>query len=284
MQPHESHPMSETGPDAATKVARNLTAIGLLAGALETQAVHQANHPDMPGGDALACLADVASPEAWEHTYETAETLGRDTGYIDDHDDWEPPLQTLLFWSEQWRAETGYLVDLRPTIGSETKFIRWALDWAWDHEPHFDDFAADIHQVRLRLENIVHAGHRPERSRVVCDRCEDPPRLVKVYGSTDLDDTWRCPTCRHRFDGDAYLRAQAAQLRGQGAERWVPLGYALDTLRTLGRPERTIRQWILDETIPVVVRTDHGPREVWWPDLWRLHLATPLRHRGAGVA
>ena len=272
---------TEVTTDAVTKVARNLSAIENMTAALLTQAVHKANDSFIPGGDAMVSLAAVASPEAWENVYEAGEAHGLNVAHVEDEDDtWEPPLQTLLFWSEQWRTEHGYLNDLQPTISSEAKFIRWCLNWAWENELHWDDFARDIHRARLGLENTLYDGRRAERSRVVCDRCEDPPRLIKVYGDDEVGDRWKCHRCKHRFDKDDFDRAHAKQLRSQGAERWVTLADALSTLRAQGRPERTVRQWILDDLADVRT-SDRGIREVWWPDLWRLHLATASRKRSA---
>lgn len=289
--------MNEMAPeaDALTKVARNLTAIEDMTNALLTQAVHKANDKLMPGGTAMVALASVASPEAWEHIFEAAEGRGHDTSHIEDEDDtWEPPLQTLLFWSEQWRDTHGYMLDGRPTIASETNFIRWCLNWAWDNEPRFLDFAHDMHQARLRLENVLYAGTRAERSRVVCSECEKAPRLVKVYATPEdklpaeedihwwhLTDHHKCPNkeCRTRFDDSAFRRAHAKQLRSQGAERFVSLRDAVGTLRAQGRPERTIRKWF--EDCQVEAWCDTATREVWvwWPDLWRLHLSTATRRR-----
>lgn len=276
--------MSETRPaiDPVTKVARNLSAIEDMTAQLLTQAVHKANDREMPGGDAMVALASVASPEAWEHIFEAAEAGERDTSYADDQDDaWEPPLQTLLFWSEQWRAEHGYELDRRPTIASEAGFIRWALNWAWENEPHFDDFAKDIHRARLRLEDVLYDGRRAERSRVVCDRCERAPRLVKVYGDTEHEDRWKCPACKHRFDVGEFNDAHARQLRSQGAARYVPWRDALATLRTQGRPERTVRQWVIDGEVDGFCDLRTRALWVWWPDLWRLHVATPTRRRAS---
>lgn len=274
--------MTETThePDAVTKVARNLSAIEDMTAALLTQAVHKANDRMMPGGAAMVSLASVANQEAWEHIFEAAEHNGRDVTHVEEEDDtWEPPLQTLCFWSEQWRKEHGYELDQRPTIASEANFIRWCLNWAWDNEPHFEDFARDVHRARMRLENVLYDGRRAERTRVVCDRCEPGPRLLKVYGDTEADDRWKCPACKHRFDLDDFGRAHAAQLRSQGAERFVNLRDAIGTLKAQGRPERTIRKWF--EECQVEAWCDPVTREVrvWWPDLWRLHCATQTRKR-----
>src|SRR5690606_31708046 len=167
--------------------------------------------------------------------------------HVADEDDHEPPLQTLLYWSERWRAEAGYELE-RPTMRTEANFPRGRLDWAWDHEQAFDEFARDVNRARVRLENILHAGKRPERSRIVCDRCDEAPRLLVLRGVADdgSDDQWKCPACKTRFTSDDASRAHAAMLRSEGAERWVPQADAIATLKAQGRPERTIRAWLAD--------------------------------------
>jgi hypothetical protein len=114
--------MSEyDAPDAVTKVARDLTEILSLAADLETQAVHKACDPLMPGGLSMVALGGVASPMAWEFVYEAAEALQRPTEHVaDEDDDWEPPLQSLLFWSEALRVEHNRESDRRPTIASRS--------------------------------------------------------------------------------------------------------------------------------------------------------------------
>jgi hypothetical protein len=114
----------------------------------------------MPGGLATVALAPVASLEAWEHQYETLEALGRGEHVADEDDTWEPPLATLLYWSEQFRVIHNRESDRRPTITTEAGFIRGCLNWATDHEPRFTAFAQDIHRARTRLEDLVHAGRR----------------------------------------------------------------------------------------------------------------------------
>ena len=125
---------------------------------LRDMIAYDANDREIPGGDALAARAHVASPEAWENVYEAAEARGLDVSHVQDEDEGDaPPLQTLLFWSEQWRDEHGYILDGRPTIASEVNFIRWCLPWAWDNEPHFGDLADDVRSVVTKLEAILAA-------------------------------------------------------------------------------------------------------------------------------
>lgn len=217
-------------PDAVTKVARNLTAIERLIVDLAEQAIHDANDRDIPGGDALAARAHVASPEAWENVYEAAEARGADVSHVQDEDDHDaPPLQTLLFWSEQFRTEHGYILDGRPTIASEVNFLRWSLPWAWDNEPHFDDMAADVRGVVAKLEAILAAGKRNLRG-VQCFDCGtdlirqswDPrnihhcdghdgvcliPHSVCPHDRGGLRDEWKCPGCDRAYSLEDYARA-----------------------------------------------------------------------------
>ncbi len=152
-----------TSPDVTetTKVAQDLTAIRELDKLLADQAAHKAGDPEMPGGQAMVMLAPVASPEAHEHRVDTAERLGTSLQHLSDEDPeshWTP-LQTILFWSESLRMTHGNTTDMRPTIGTETAYLRQKLNWLWEHEPHWRDFARDIAQARTRLENTLHAGY-----------------------------------------------------------------------------------------------------------------------------
>lgn len=275
--------------DAVTKVARDLREIEDLSALLLTQAVHKANDREMPGGQAMVALGNVANQEAWSNLVDTALRLAYDNGdeppELDDEDDWEPPLQTLCFWTEQLRREHGNEYDLQPTIASEVNYLRYMLNWLWDNEPHWGDFARDIRKARVRLENVLYAGRRAERTRVPCnaDDCERKPRLIKTRGEAidGSQDRHKCPACKKRYDDDDFNRAYAEQLRSQGAERFVSLPDAVGTLRALGRSERTIRKWF--EKCEVNAYCDPVTHAVWvwWPDIWRLHNATTTRKRVA---
>jgi hypothetical protein len=289
--------MTETASTetAVTKVARDLTEIETLCALLNGQAVHKANDGLMPGGKAMVALGAVANLEAWENMVEGAEAWNSanpelppiDLSHIEDEDDtWEPPLQTLCFWSEQWRRANDADWDHIPTIGTEANFIRYLLGWAWDNEPHWDDFVRDIRRARLRLEDVLHAGRRDERTRVTCTAadCERKPRLIKVYSDNPERDHHKCPACKHRYEAEDFRRAFAKQLRSDGAEKFVRLVDALATLKAQGRAERTIRKWF--EECLVEGWCDAVTHEVWvwWPDLWRLHLTTATRNRSQGAA
>jgi hypothetical protein len=181
-------------------------------------------------------------------------------------DDSWPAFQLLEFWSEQWRAEHGAEYGQRPTIASEANFLRHSLNWAWDHEVHWDDFAADIRRARLRLEDIVYAGRRVERTRIVCDKCEAAPRLIKIRTDdpTGEADYHKCPGCKHRFTTEEFQRANAKMLYSEGADRYVSQTEAVATLVSQGRGLRTVRRWLAPPVVeePVVARREHGAEGV----------------------
>lgn len=270
----------QAGP--VVKVARDLRAIEDMIGRLEARALDLANSALMPGGEAMVNLAGLADMATWMRRDELADG---DLAAYEDPDDLWSPFQMLDFWSGSWRAELGQDYDdpnWRPTLATEAAFLRNpdVLAWAWDNEMHWDDFAADVSKARGKLEGVLLEGERPERIRVVCPDCESGRRLIIRYGATEAEDTWKCPACKHHFDADDVQRAYAKQLRSAGAARWVSLPDAIDVLRREGGwRAATIREWARGED----VETEHrgGTRLVWWPDIWRAHLAHRRRREAA---
>ncbi len=217
------------------EVSRDLTEIVNLCDELLAEAINKAADPLMPGGLALVALADVASLQEWSDLLEAAELRHQadpenwPAPVVDDDDEWEPPLQTLLFWTEAWRETHGYPLERRPTVTSEARFVRWALDWAWDNEPHFDDFAEDVRKAKSRLEDLLHEGLR-SRHGVPCFDCNvdlvrpsRPPRNVRwceghegvctwphrfcAHDRGGLADEWKCPRCDRHYGVEDYVRA-----------------------------------------------------------------------------
>jgi hypothetical protein len=198
-------PETQAGP--VVKVARDLTEIIAMYATLPDQAEAHGDNPDMPGGRAMVALGNVANVEAWENMQQASERYGRAYTSVTDEDPDESwsAFQLLEFWSEQWRAEHGAEYGQRPTIASEANFIRHSLQWAWDHELHWDEFAADMNRARVVLENVLYAGKRQEQTRVVCDRptCERPegerkPQLIRIYGRRYVNE-WECVACTARI-------------------------------------------------------------------------------------
>lgn len=247
-------------------VAQALRAIENSYEAFMVQAIHHAGDRLMPGGEAMVARASVASLDEWSEQVAAAEmhhfatcprldhTRCRFAEHVSDEDDQEPPLQTLLFWSEQWRAEAGYELGRRPTIATEANFIRGNLDWAWSNLVEWDDFAADIERARVRVENLLMAGIRSERG-VPClyDECRGKRLVRKLEPCRDEDGNkswrltkWHCPSCRRSWDDDRYAAmvtaaAEAAKVEEIDGDIWCTVDYAA---RRVGRPEATIRSWL----------------------------------------
>jgi len=280
-----------------TKVSRDLAEIIDLEQRLLAQAVNTAgavvDGHSLPGGNAMVSLAPVGDLAVWSGRIARAErdwiaaeqragrTVVGPEGQVvaidetrrpdwgaDEDDSWEPALQTLRFWSDHYRKVLGMQYDLIPTITTEAKFLRHdtVLPWIVAHEPNVEHFAQDINRARRRLENVVHAGSRAERTRVVCNHCEKQPQLIKIYGKDPKLDRWKCPHCKHRYDGDALRRAHAQQLRHESAAKYLPWDEARATLISQGRSERTIRKWMAPQVEEVDVCTvcrHRWPRSEW---------------------
>ena len=244
--------------DPRIPVAQNLTAIVELSERLEDQAINDANDALMPGGLAMVALAAVANLEAWGNKLDAAERRARAYGLsltVDDDDEWEPPLQTLLFWSEDLRRIHDLENEARPTITSEANVIRWALDWLWENEPHFEDFAEDIRKTRNRLENLMLAGARPAFRGAPCmyDECRGKRLIRKTVPTRDEDGNkvwrltdWHCPKCKRSWSPEDYERNIYAAIErthwlNLDGEAWATYGRAA---RHVDRPEGTLRSWV----------------------------------------
>ncbi len=275
-------PEEEPTDDPAVNVARDLRAILHMAAMLGERSLDLADHPDILGGDAMVNLAHVANLEAWTNQTDTTERLSLDprtksraytSAADEDPDEAWPPFQMLEFWTEQWRRDLGKDHDGQPTLTSEARFLlgRGMLEWAQASEMHFEEFAADVKAARAKLENIVRDGIRETRSRITCDRCANPKRLIRKYGKAGKPDTWKAPCCKAVFTDDEATRAHAKQLRSQGAEKWVERTEAIGALQVQGWGRNVVRQWLADE---VETACEVGTRRVmvWWPTLWRRHL------------
>jgi hypothetical protein len=170
-------------------VARDLTAIVDMSEALEDQAINDANDHLMPGGLAMVAQGPVANLEAWAHKLDAAERLGIHPA-IEDDDEWEPPLQSLLFWSEDLRRIHDQEFEPaphrpRPTEATEANIIRHHLDWLWENEPKWDDFAQHIADARARMEALPSAAFRACRSTARAASSSSPlPTDASTDGAT----------------------------------------------------------------------------------------------------
>lgn len=243
-------------PGAVVKVARDLTEIVRMHDALLAQAMTKAADPQMPGGAAMVALGKVANMEAWENMQQATERYGQayTSAQDEDPDEAWSAFQLIEFWSEAWRREHDAEYGQQPTIASEANFLRWLLDWAWDNEPHWDDFARDIAQARRRLEDILLAGERSERGApCMYDECKGKRLVRKMIPARDAEghkvwvqSDWHCPSCKRHWDEDAYARMvtaanHAAQQEDIAGQTWVSLTRAA---KETGRSIKTIRTWV----------------------------------------
>lgn len=230
-----------TRTDPTLSVRRDLAEILEMDHQLLTQAVHDANAQidgtSLPGGRAMIALAHAGDPATFERRVELAEqawftrgvTEGRveivDGNYVDLHPDQDrpdpadlededtaPALQILRYWSERYRWALGMVWDHIPTIATEARFLRNAQVLAYvtaNHASEWAHMARDVNRARRHLESILHAGRRPQRSRVVCNRpqCVDARAaerdagtdvnqryLIRVHGPTFVT-AWECTAC-----------------------------------------------------------------------------------------
>lgn len=274
--------------DIRAKVAANLRAIEDMAGRLEQRAIDRATDRELPGGDAMVALATVGSIRDWLRRVDITERLHSDDPWRypdatvdmehEDPDQFWPAVQVLWWWSEDYRIRLEMDYDdprWRPTLTSEAAFLRNTdvADWVWNHEVHFEDYAADVARAKSKLENILIEGERSERTPVVCDRCEDKRPMVRVYADGGAeDDRWKCLGCKHLFTTEELADARATQMRRTEPREWISRTQAIDLLRSMGHQGRTAAR-LAD--LPEAQGWRHEVtrvRFVSWPDVWRSHL------------
>jgi hypothetical protein len=246
----------------------NLDAVLILVDRLPTEAANgrQAyhTHEGIPGGDALVMLTP-ARPR-----HDTAPRVRPDLP-----NDPRPPLDVLAYWAEAWAHETGRPVSFRPTIGNVGSYLDGQLHLI-AARPLFPHLARDLARLLREVENVLHAGDRPEVSHVPCWDCGT--RLHKRYADTPQRDHWRCPVCGEVYDRGRYDRAQHDHLASKGAERFV---LVTDAIAATGRHEQTVWTWIRNQWVNTTRDPTTGRLLVWWPDVRARHLTTPTRRRSA---
>lgn len=292
----------QAGP--VVTVARDLTELVKLHEALIVQAIHKATDRLMPGGEAMVALASVGSPDEWSELLAAEEfqhlavcrkldhSRCRYAEHAGDDDGHEPPLQTLLFWSEAWRARAGYALERRATIKSEANYIKGTLEWAWDNEPAWDDFAKDVKAARARMEGLLMAGVRAERGApCLYDACRGERLIRKLvpYRNAEGDKAWKhsdwhCPKCKRSWDETRYASMvtaahEAAKVETIDGETWCAIDYAA---RDVGRSPKTIRTWIeRDEVSSVCILLGRRVRFVSLVEVRAKHERATRRKRAA---
>jgi hypothetical protein len=267
---HRAH-ADVTCPSCQALARLNLAMIGELASHLPAHAVlgRQAfhTHEDIPGGDATVMMTPASPSWAIGSAVLVTTELPNDV---------RPPLDVLTYWTRRWETWTSAVPSSKPpTLNRAGLYLARNLH-LMAATRLFVGLAHDLSTMTRELENVLHAGDRPDVSRVPCWDCGS--RLQKVWADQLQHDHWRCPTCGELYDQGRYQRAQHDQLASRGADRFVPL---MDAVAVTGRPEQTIRSWVSSGLVETR-RLPAGGREVWWPDVRDRHRITPLRARGRG--
>lgn len=232
--------------DPTVPVAVDLREIVRLHAMLPEQAEHRADDKEMPGGLATAALGPVADPEAWQHRFDTAERLGLPTDHVEDEDEWETPLQTLLFWTQRLKDLNDTVTDLPPSVETEADWLSRNLQWVRDNEPRWGTLAEQVHGARVRLENMLQDGERLQ-SGAPCLYCRTLLVRVEDKKTGGLTEDWRCPTCRREYGAEQYqnaVKAAAASLEIEAlddASMWATIARAASEAK---RSPRTVKHWI----------------------------------------
>jgi hypothetical protein len=263
---HREH-ADQTCPTCRAMARLNLAVLSELHGHLPAQAVRgrQAwhEHSGLLGGDATVMLTPAST--SWP--------AGDTRTVTSEPGDVRPPLDVLASWINRWSKDRH---DSRPL---PTHDFGWCVDHL-DSQLHsiaatllFAPLARDLARVVYSLETVLHAGDRPDVSRVPCWDCGT--RLHLIWTDQADHDYWRCPVCGQTFDHLRYVACRHYQLASRGADRFVTVA---DAVAVIERPEATVRAWARDGLIGSR-RTPGGHVEVWWPDVRERDLATPTRRR-----
>jgi len=229
----------------------------------------------VPGGDALV----LAAPGASEHGYraQLAHRLayGLSVTHASEelHGDPTPPLSMLVRWETRFRISRDQPTDLQPTMDRVASYLDDHLH-ELVRDSRFPEFAREVARSAHQLEDVLHEGVRPERTRVPCWECGT--RLVKVYADQAAHDHWTCPHCGEHYDRGRFDRAKHDHLASKGAERYVSVP---DAVATIGRPEQTVRAWIRRGLVDVARDPLTRRLLVWWPHVREQHRTAQERKR-----
>lgn len=250
-------------------IARDLREIQRMFGALETEAFHHADDPDIPGGAATVMLGPRADVEAWTYVQMSAAAgrlnniVGKPTPYGQRHgkkrrdielaeitgNDIEPPLSFLAGWADIVAENRGGAAAERTaTIEGEIKYLSDAIEWmtATDEDgvPWWlpvEDFAKQLKRVRAAMENALRDGNRSDRINAECKYCDEHPRLIVRKGKTEDTDFWQCPNCHHAYDESGVSACWTSMLvRRPDAPEWIPLRAAA---AAIGRGVSVVYSW-----------------------------------------
>lgn len=161
-------PDEQTCPACIGAVRTDLADIAHLAADLPDQALtgssggHILAAAPIPGADAATMLGPWSPGRAQGWERDTHARAG--TGNLEHAADPSPPLLTLATWQDDWEEVLGLeLTDTRATVDGCVAWLSTHLADAAQAHDAFDEFADEMRALRVRLEQVLHAGERDER-------------------------------------------------------------------------------------------------------------------------
>jgi hypothetical protein len=146
---------------------------------------------NIPGGDALI-LAGNGNPSA---------NGDRDV----QPDDPEPILPLLAGWEDDWRQVRREHAAGMASMTSVAAYLDAKHAWAAQQHPAFNEYAADLARLRVRLEATLREG--PQRSPIPCLTCERRSLERAMPRDDGRDIPWECAHCHRRYSEDEYWMA-----------------------------------------------------------------------------
>lgn len=212
-----THIDQQTCPSCVGEARANLLTLRGLWAALPLQAMTGGNYGkleaarDIPGGEAMVAIAPGSDGRAvaW------AKERGDDVSHRGDErkGDIATPLVMLVTWEEDWRGIRNHRTDQPATFDAAVTYLDEHLHWAAQHHDAFDAFDAELRQQVAHLEDILHAGDRPDTG-APCFTCNT--HMEKRWGDRaqgESGDRWVCPRCGRKEDLAEYARTRAQEAR-----------------------------------------------------------------------
>lgn len=119
------------------------------------------------------------------------------------------PTEVLWSWVRDWltyrtAGETGPTPDLPNII----TWLRHRLDWAAQHHPAVDDFAAEVHHMTTTLRRTLNVARYVQRFKEPCPRCDTVALYRELDPTKDPTKAWvKCGAC-----GNLWYESEFARL------------------------------------------------------------------------
>jgi len=208
--------------------------IGRMCDALPEEVEHRGIN-----GEAMMLLGPAADPEARGHL-EASVLAGRvPADYLETADSDLHPLFVLGSWDAVWREHLEHdEPSERLTVATAIDYLDRQLTYmAGEPLIPFEDFARDLRRCQAHMEAVLHDGEQRDAG-APCMTCSVP--LVRVWGSDEKGDGWKCPRCRqtsteeqYRFAVQHLHRSEAAWLTDRDME--LRTGVKAGTVRVWAR-------------------------------------------------